>query len=144
MSTEGEKRAAVVAEAMSWLRTPYHHQGRIKGVGVDCVWLLIEVYKTVGVVGSDFDPGEYSGEWYFHKSEEIYLGGVIKHAQRVEVPQLGDVAVYQFGRCVSHAAIIVAEGVGLHANKPARNVELVELRAPQMAERFHSYWSPFI
>lgn len=24
-----------VAEAVTWLGTPYHHQGRVKGVGVD-------------------------------------------------------------------------------------------------------------
>lgn len=142
MSPE-QMRAAIVAQAYSWLRTPYHHQARIKGAGVDCVWLLIEVFKTVGIVAADFDPGNYSGEWYFHESEEIYLAGVLGHgARRVEIPQPGDVALYQFGHCVSHGAIIVQaspELVGIHASRPARNVELIELRA--IEDRFHSYWS---
>jgi len=140
-------RAQIVAEAFSWLRTPYHHQAHIKGVGVDCVWLLIEVYKSVGIVAPDFDPGNYEGEWYFHQSEEIYLAGVIQHAHKIETPELGDVALYNFGKCVSHGVIIVSvpdaqgggELVGIHAHRPSRNVELIELRT--LADRFESYWS---
>ena len=30
------KNQLAVAEALTWLGTPYHHQGRVKGVGVDC------------------------------------------------------------------------------------------------------------
>lgn len=38
------KNLQAVAEAITWLGTPYHHQGRVKGVGVDCGTLLCEVY----------------------------------------------------------------------------------------------------
>ena len=37
------QRQRVVAEAETWLRTPYHHMGRIKGGGIDCPTLLAEV-----------------------------------------------------------------------------------------------------
>ena len=30
-----QKNDLAVAEALTWLGTPYHHQGRVKGVGVD-------------------------------------------------------------------------------------------------------------
>jgi cell wall-associated NlpC family hydrolase len=36
MSEGNSIRAAVVAEARSWLGTPFHHQGRVKAAGVDC------------------------------------------------------------------------------------------------------------
>ncbi len=29
-------RENIVNEAMQWIRTPWHHQANIKGVGVDC------------------------------------------------------------------------------------------------------------
>ena len=32
-------RARIVAEAMTWLGTPYHHRGKLKGIGVDCAQL---------------------------------------------------------------------------------------------------------
>lgn len=39
------KASNTVAEALTWLGTPYHQQGRVKGVGVDCGTLLCEVYE---------------------------------------------------------------------------------------------------
>ena len=44
------RRAAVVAEAATWLRTPYHHMGRVKNAGTDCLMLLAEVYEAAGVI----------------------------------------------------------------------------------------------
>jgi cell wall-associated NlpC family hydrolase len=139
-----EIRQRVIEEAQSWLRTPYHTHARVKGAGVDCVWLLIEVYKTVGVVAPDFDPGTYDPEWFLHKTDEIYLAGVLAHAKQVETPQIGDVAMYRIGHTVSHGVIIVdtqPELYGIHASRPARNVERIELRA--VDGKFHSYWDPF-
>jgi cell wall-associated NlpC family hydrolase len=137
-------RRKVVDEARSWLLTPYHHQAMVKGAGCDCVTLLIAVYRTVGVVAFDFSAGNYDGEWFLHRSEEIYLQGVAKHAHQVDEPQIGDVALYRLGRTVSHGVIIVEtkpELYGIHASRPARNVEMIELRA--LEDKFHSYWSPF-
>jgi cell wall-associated NlpC family hydrolase len=139
LDEERRLRDAIVAEAYSFLKTPYHHQGMLKGVGVDCVTLLILVYRSVGIVDVDFDPGNYSAEWYFHRHEEIYMGGVERYAHRVEVGELGDVALYQHGRCVSHGAIIVGDGLIIHASRPDRQVELCEMRTH--ADKFHSYWS---
>jgi cell wall-associated NlpC family hydrolase len=44
------QRQRVVTEAETWLRTPYHHMGRIKGGGTDCLMLLAEVYEAAGVI----------------------------------------------------------------------------------------------
>ena len=44
------KNHEAVAEAMTWLGTPYHHQGRVKGIGIDCATLLCEVYEVVGLI----------------------------------------------------------------------------------------------
>ena len=35
----------VVRMARTWLGTPYHHQGRVKGAGVDCGGLVIGVAR---------------------------------------------------------------------------------------------------
>ena len=37
----------VLAEARSWLGTPYRHQGGRKGVGCDCLGLVRGVWKGV-------------------------------------------------------------------------------------------------
>lgn len=51
-------RDAVVAEARRWLDTPFHHQARLRGVGVDCVGLVIGVAHALGL--SDYDTTDYS------------------------------------------------------------------------------------
>lgn len=107
-------RQNVVAEARTWLRTPYHHQGRIKGVGVDCAMLLCEVYEAVGLI-PHVDPSPYPQDWHFHREEERYLGWITKYAQETSIPLPGDVALFQFGRCVSHGAIVVAWPTIIHS-----------------------------
>jgi NlpC/P60 family putative phage cell wall peptidase len=47
----------VMATARSWLGTPWIHQGRLKGVGVDCGGLIIGVGKELGLL--DFDTSAY-------------------------------------------------------------------------------------
>lgn len=41
--------AHVIAAARGWLDTPFHHQGRLKGVGVDCIGLVVGVARELGV-----------------------------------------------------------------------------------------------
>lgn len=52
-------REQVVAEALSWLGTPYHHGARLKGIGVDCAGLLIGVSKALGLKPESFDITGY-------------------------------------------------------------------------------------
>lgn len=132
-----EQCAAVVAEALSWVGTPYVHMGRIKGVGVDCAQLLIAVYAGAGVV-PNFVPENYTHDWYMHRSEELYLGHLMQFAAQVDEPKPGDVAAYRFGRTVSHAAIVTEPDYIVHAYRPHGMVDRMELRA--MEDRFDSYW----
>jgi len=116
--SEQEQRKRVVEEARSWLRTKYHHQGRIKGEGnkggVDCLMLLCEVYHAVGLI-TFIDPRPYPRDWHLHRSDERYLKGIFQYARPVEAPQPGDVALFRFGRCFSHAAIVTGETEVIHA-----------------------------
>lgn len=51
-------REQVVAEARTWLGTPFHHQARRKGIGVDCVGVVIGVARALGL--SNFNTTAYS------------------------------------------------------------------------------------
>lgn len=57
-------KAEVVAQARTWITTPtpYVHQGRLKGVGVDCVGFPICVARELGLVAPDFDINGYARE----------------------------------------------------------------------------------
>lgn len=99
-------RLGVIQEAMTWIGTPYHHEGRIRGAGVDCGMFLLEVFEAEGLI-PHIDPAPYPHDWHLHKSAEIYLGHVLEHCQKVETPLPGDVALFKYGRCLSHGGIML-------------------------------------
>lgn len=49
----------VVAQARSWIGTPWCHQGRSRVLGVDCAGLVICVARALGLVAPDFDVSGY-------------------------------------------------------------------------------------
>lgn len=53
-------RADVVAEARTWIGTPFHHNACLKGVGVDCIHLPIGACKNIGAIPSDYEAPAYS------------------------------------------------------------------------------------
>jgi len=137
-----QMRQNVVREAMSWQNTPYHHQGAIKGVGVDCAMLLVEVYKACGLIPADMDPRPYSTNWHVHRNDELYLGGVERYAVRVYAPLPGDIALFQFGRCISHGAIVLDGTLVLHAYIEHRAVVQTDFsKSAALMERFRGYYT---
>lgn len=110
-------REAVCTIARSWLGTPYHHMGRVKGAGVDCAMFPLEVYREAGLIG-DIEVLYYPHDWMLHRSEEIYLGIVKKLAtelRSLEAAKPGDFLMYHFGRCWSHGAIVLEWPLIIHA-----------------------------
>lgn len=117
MNTEASQREAVVIEAATWLKTPYHHHARLKGVGVDCAQLLCAVYEACGLV-QPVDPGTYAVDWHLHHGEEVFSGWLERFAtlQPAGSPlQKGDVCLFKFGRCFSHGSIYAGNGLFIHS-----------------------------
>ncbi|BCZ13651.1 C40 family peptidase [Acinetobacter baumannii] len=111
-----QKNELAVQEALTWLGTPYHHQGRVKGVGVDCGTLICEVYEKVGLIPHIPSPKNYSLDWHLHQTKQIYLEHVKQWCYQVYEPQPGDIVLYQFGKCINHGAIVVEWPTIIHAN----------------------------
>lgn len=109
-------RQAIITEAKTWLGTRYHHAAAIKGAGVDCAQILIEVYSAVGLADKP-DVGYYPSDWMLHRSEERYLGWVEKYCKQVAVPQMGDIVLFKFGRCFSHSGIVTTWPEIIHAQR---------------------------
>lgn len=137
-----ELRDAVIAAAESWLGTPYHPHGRVKGAGVDCLMILAEVYEAAGVTGHVEVP-YYRPDWHLHRSAEQYLEGLMGHAREVAAPEPGDVALFRFGRTFSHAAIVVAWPRVIHALWSANKVVRGDALQYPLAGRPVRFFSPF-
>ena len=128
----------IVAEAETWLRTPWRHCSDIKGVGVDCAMLLLRVYQGVGLVPPQIDPRPYPRDWYLHHDHERFVPWVREYADPVEQGERGDVAMFNFGRHAAHGAIIVDDTLMIHANRSSGNVEFMERRA--LESKLAGYW----
>lgn len=87
-------RADVVAEARTWIGTPYIHQHRAKRHGVDCVGLVVGVARDLGLVAPDFDITGYGPT----PDGKSMLAICDRHMQRIPMDTLkpGHVLVYQF------------------------------------------------
>jgi cell wall-associated NlpC family hydrolase len=87
-------RMDVVAEARTWLGTPFIHQARLRGVGVDCVGLPIGVARSLGLVAPDFDVTGYPGS----PDGKSLLGLADQHMTRIARAdmQSGDVIVIRW------------------------------------------------
>jgi cell wall-associated NlpC family hydrolase len=136
------QRQRVVAEAETWLRTPYHHMGRIKGGGTDCLMLLAEVYEAAGVI-RHVDVPFYPPDWNLHRDTERYLRGLMRYARGIGgPPQGGDVAVFRFGRCFAHGAIVVSWPRLIHAWCDA-GVVFADGGQPPLIGRQVRFFDPF-
>jgi cell wall-associated NlpC family hydrolase len=127
-----EQRTAVIAEAESWLRTPYHDHGCVKGAGADCALFPRNVYERV--LGMQFPVvPPYVQQFNLHRAEEVYLESV-RATGAIEIVeadvQPGDFVLFRIGRCYSHGAIITAWPKVIHAINPRGVIRDDILRDP--------------
>lgn len=118
-------RTDVVQAARGWLGTPYHHQARLKSVGVDCVGLVIGVARELGLVHPSFDVPAYP-----RSPDGVSLMALADlHMQRIDAPlQSGQVIVVAFDANPQHLGIVGDYRHGGHsiihaAARPGRVIE---------------------
>jgi cell wall-associated NlpC family hydrolase len=68
--TEQEFRARIVREALSFVGTPYHLGGMVKGAGVDCATLLLLIYRSCALIPPEEETHRLSQDWWQHTSVE--------------------------------------------------------------------------
>lgn len=106
----------VVAEARSWLKTPFRHKARIKGSngGVDCAHLLCEVYERAACT-PHIEPEDYVIQTMLHGSEERFLPVMEAHGREIDPSDAreGDAVIFRCGRSYSHGAILIEPWPGL-------------------------------
>lgn len=111
-----DERALVIAEALTWERTPYHSNAAVKGAGADCALMPLAVYKAALPRLPKIPVPEYVQQWHLHRGDELYLeyvtalGGVM-----VDTPRPGDFALFKVARLYSHGAIVLEWPHVIHA-----------------------------
>ena len=130
---------AIVAEALTWLGTPWHHMARVRGAGVDCAQFLIGVYSAVGLV-PEFDTGHYPHDWHLHRDETRFLDFLLQHAEPTDEPLPGDVVMFRYGRHAAHGGIVIAWPLIIHAWMDERAVCLTDVEHSPIADRVAGFY----
>lgn len=103
--------------ARSYLGTPFHHQGRLPGVGLDCAGVVVCAAREVGLTIEDvFGYARVP-------SDGTLRTAVAKHAMRVDPEDIrtGDTLLFTF-RTEPHHLAVFSDGVMIHAYSPVRKV----------------------
>ncbi len=119
----------IVAQARTWLGTPFHHQARLKGKGCDCLGLIVGVVDELGLKDahgrllSSYDeityPKEPDGAYLIEKLTDILLEVPIADARA------GDLALFKVRENPQHLAILsdYENTLGMiHSFAPSRRV----------------------
>jgi cell wall-associated NlpC family hydrolase len=119
-------RAAIVAEARSWVGTPFVLHADVRGIGIDCVFLVLRTYQAAGVVPADFpDPRPYPSGWARDGVGTRYRDELLV-PYFVELPPTtprlpADLLLYKEHAAEAHSAIVTAWPMVIHAY-PRENV----------------------
>lgn len=118
--------ALIVATAREYLGTPYLHQGRVKGLGVDCLGLLICVGRELEFLPASFDKQDYTTQ----PDPVEFLAGLEREMWAIEIHEArpGDVLLLASHGVATHVAFKTDRGI-LHAYAPAGRVVEHGLRA---------------
>lgn len=123
----------IAATAESWEGTPFHHQGRAKGVGVDCIGLIVGICKDLDLKSGNHDPvngrhislHEYDDPSYSANPNPTQLFKTLNvFCDPISPDELdvGDVILFTMDRWPQHVGIvtsITAQGTFfIHASQP--------------------------
>jgi NlpC/P60 family putative phage cell wall peptidase len=117
----------IVAEARSWIGTPYRHQASLKGVGCDCLGLVRGVWRAIHGEEPERMP-PYSRDWAEASLRETLAEAGARHLIPVarEAMQAGDVVLFRWraGLVAKHAAILTSDASMVHAHDGAAVAEV--------------------
>lgn len=99
----------VVAEAHSWLGTPFVHQASKRGVGVDCVGLIAGVARELGLPGiAAFDASPKYKGYGREPDPKVLLRGCQEFLDEISLDEVreGDILLMRYARDPMHFAIV--------------------------------------
>lgn len=106
----------VIAEAVSWIGTPYRHQGSTRGVGCDCLGLLRGVWRAL--IGDEPEAiAPYQPDWAEAGGDRLMEAARRHMVARQAAPGRGDVILFRWRphMAAKHAGIALDADRFIHA-----------------------------
>jgi NlpC/P60 family putative phage cell wall peptidase len=115
-------RQQIIERALAWVGTPYHHQARVKGVGVDCAHFVAGVALECDLIPSDsILPLDYSPEWNLHNKQEMLVDYLIEFGcTETFDAKPGDILCFHIGHAIGHLGILLPGQRYVHAQNMVR------------------------
>lgn len=101
-------RAQIIAAARELLGTPWAHQGRTPGVGIDCAGVIVHILRLNGI---DYDVAGYAYEP--NGKLTLHADACLTRISR-ECFRPADVLVFRIKRLPQHVALATDKGI-LHS-----------------------------
>lgn len=99
--------SVIIAQARTWLGTPFHHQGRLKGVGCDCLGMIIGIADELQLTHDDVLLSSFDRTDYSHTPNTTALLTTMEaYLQEITDIQPGDIALMQIQNNPQHLGII--------------------------------------
>ena len=128
-----------VSIAKSWIGTRWVHGQSLKGVGADCIQFIISVAKESGQIPEEYKSIRYSQDWALHNSRSILLEEIQKLCIQISIEdiQVGDILIFNYGKCASHAGIYIGDRKMIHSKIRSG---VIESGISRYMPRFNSAW----
>ncbi|MDD2324585.1 MAG: NlpC/P60 family protein [Alphaproteobacteria bacterium] len=121
-----DKTETMIAAARGCLGTPFHHQGRVAGVGLDCIGLIVLAMRAAGL--SVEDQTDYAPR----PDGASLIAALIAHGWRpTETGGIhgGDVLVFRYDHQPQHVALATSPTTLIHSFAPVGKVVETEIGA---------------
>lgn len=130
----------IVDEARSWIGTPYHHRASLRGVGVDCIGLLIGVCQTMQRIPPGWELPQYEN---FGEADKL-LSTLQTYFPAVDIAEFapGDILVFTVMGVPCHVGIAGGPNQVIHAAGWTRKVVEHHLRPSDRKNLYAAYRIP--
>lgn len=117
-----EASRVLVDAARSCLGTPFYHQGRAAGIGLDCIGLVIHAVKHIGIIVCD--EQDYGREPQGSKLHAALINHEFIQHQPISADDVaaGDVLLFRFNGEPQHVGIAVSPKAMVHSYAPIGRV----------------------
>lgn len=112
----------IADKAREFIGTPWHHAARLKGVGIDCIGLCVEVIRELGVEVEDILNYSQGDEF------DRLIENLSKYCDEVPLGDLwpGDCLVFRGRGILNHVGIFGGAGTFIHAYRAPSVGRVVE------------------
>ncbi|EAQ11067.1 NlpC/P60 family putative phage cell wall peptidase [Maritimibacter alkaliphilus HTCC2654] len=109
-------RSDALAEARTWIGTPYRHQASCKGAGTDCLGLIRGIWRAL-YGGEPVAIPPYTPDWSEPSRDEVLMRTATALLTRVERPDPGDVLLFRMRDkgVAKHLGVLATSETFIHA-----------------------------